>query len=1288
MVSNSDISTGYSDIRISGPLGNGVQLTKEQAACVNYKSDKKQLAVKGAAGSGKSLVLMAKAKSYMRSYAPGKKNNIVIFSHTNSLTNYVKEYLDPDGSKSEFITISTLDSYVSDIYDYMKTLNIPNFPIGRPTYNQAIFKDILSEVLKKRSEFVNHRYYRKMNEQVRDKLLNLLADEIHFIAGNGIYIDEPDRYLTIQRKGRGRTGIKREDRREVFAIYTDYVKQLSKKKYMDWDIIYIFIERHKSIIPDSFKFEHVFIDEAQDLSITLMHIAISLMKQDILIAMDANQRIYRDRWTMEELGIPTISRYLKKSFRCTKQIDDFAECLRIHNENTLELDDLSRHVSPEIEGTLPIVINYANIEQEYKYLIRIIELFLKNPDTRTAIIVRFNTEIQKWCEVLSDALIPHVVITGKRNEFKNLFRNGAYTSYSEAGILTPGVKICTIHSAKGLEFHNVIIPHFNDGKYPPSFLIRETEDTSERDDITSLYRNLSYVAMTRARANLIVSFDKYPSLYLEEIDDDLFEYYDLTNDDVISEDELEKSLEPITNLYQTSSEGCTENFGPNSSNVLTESQAKAMSTEELMDYYRGRYEYHKARSERGYSSSMYQIATMLERGIGVEKDVSAALKMYFRAAVDSEEPSIEAQCKLGSSFLTGIPGILNPNIEEAIGWFSTAANSGSVLAMKELVKCYDGTHGYRNQPALKDLLSRLGDNGDAESIKILIDLTFNTDKVAYVHWLSKLAEQGDIDSCYSLGLIYKEGKFVKKDYKTAFDYFSIAAGNGHPLAQCEIALQFFNGLGIDRDFDAGQSWLHEAICQNCPCAYGLLGKCYYMGWGVDIDYDRAKEYIHQSIRLGYEKGSQYFRELYSIQEEREYAEISYGSGLFFDDDSFPVLEHERAKKLFESASKRGSPMAKLNLAKLELGGNKKQFDDIILKNPDHAFVQHILLDVFALLKSSANNNNYDACYIICKLFDMKLFTADNAPLNDYFRYLSMAVNSGIEDAKALYVKWTLNNISELLIDQTAFEYARSLADNNPELTFYLGRCYLEGIGTSVNFEIAMKLFEKASNMGYSSDDYLLSTTYNIDSILISNKNYGYGLTFDNNSDPIKEPDKFFKIFSSSAERNESGAMLNLFKCYFNGVGITGNADKAIFWLLRSMALNNDEAYYVAYLLSRERSYRDLLPSDFSFYFNKAIELGNPAAMNDWAEKNENSNNPKVRVQAFNYYQKAASRDYPPSFYNLGYCYEMGKGVSQNKEMAYRWYKEASKYYDLPKINNGLTRVRSDLIKMGVNVNEC
>ncbi|MFN3480081.1 MAG: UvrD-helicase domain-containing protein [Thermodesulfovibrionales bacterium] len=82
----------------------------------------------------------------------------------------------------------------------------------------------------------------------------------------------------------------------------------------------------------------------------------------------------------------------------------------------------------------------------------------------------------------------------------------------------PFVRIDTIHGAKGLEFEHVFIPMVND-KYLPNRRNSLSEDDIEEE------RRLLYVAMTRARSELYISFNRYvglkksePSRFLSEIE--------------------------------------------------------------------------------------------------------------------------------------------------------------------------------------------------------------------------------------------------------------------------------------------------------------------------------------------------------------------------------------------------------------------------------------------------------------------------------------------------------------------------------------------------------------------------------------------------------------------------------------------------------------------------------------------------------------------------------------------------------------------------------------------------
>ena len=87
--------------------------------------------------------------------------------------------------------------------------------------------------------------------------------------------------------------------------------------------------------------------------------------------------------------------------------------------------------------------------------------------------------------------------------------------------------LSTIHSAKGLEWNVVFVPHLLDGLFPSDRSLGDVEELEEE-------RRLFYVACTRARSRLYLtlpsSFSSWsgwftlPSRFLAEIDPDLFSY--------------------------------------------------------------------------------------------------------------------------------------------------------------------------------------------------------------------------------------------------------------------------------------------------------------------------------------------------------------------------------------------------------------------------------------------------------------------------------------------------------------------------------------------------------------------------------------------------------------------------------------------------------------------------------------------------------------------------------------------------------------------------------------------
>lgn len=80
----------------------------------------------------------------------------------------------------------------------------------------------------------------------------------------------------------------------------------------------------------------------------------------------------------------------------------------------------------------------------------------------------------------------------------------------------PGVRITTMHRAKGLEFFAVAIPFLSDGAFPPPGALKSAVDPADREDIITQYRSLLHVAATRAKKALRVSWSGTPTKLISE----------------------------------------------------------------------------------------------------------------------------------------------------------------------------------------------------------------------------------------------------------------------------------------------------------------------------------------------------------------------------------------------------------------------------------------------------------------------------------------------------------------------------------------------------------------------------------------------------------------------------------------------------------------------------------------------------------------------------------------------------------------------------------------------------
>ncbi len=840
-----------SGIMVVGTDGYGIELTTDQVSCLSFSGAKTQLIVKGAAGSGKSVVLMSKAIKLLKSYELGMRNGIAIFTYTKSLASYAKEFLDPNDQYKGFLQICTLDSYVSEICKAMR--NQPDCPRGQ-TISQSNRENLVGKILDSRSAS-GHRFYH-FKESDRDKNIKFWISEFEWMMGRGISIDKDgeEEYQNIRRKGRGSTKrMGSEDRIEAFSLYVEYVNRLRKGKYVERMEWISFLNRHKREIPDEFRFDHVMVDEAQDLPIISMHLAISLARTDMLIAMDANQRLYNHYWQMKELGIPFTSRYLKKSFRCTKQIDEFAEALRTVNEEYLDLDDICEHITPEDEGPKPIVIRFADKETEVNVLVKIIRHMLEDKRLTIAVILRTRKEVYEWSEVLASEGIFHNIIIGGYNAWRD--DDEGSESKWEYETRSPGLKICTIHSAKGLEFHNVILPHFNSRRYPSAS--RKAEVGSSPDELVMEYRNLSYVAMTRARANLIVSFFGNPSIYLDDIFDSVEETGD---DDTDIESQLFTYVEYSNDEDMRQFTDSTFNYSGHRIKCGTISSTPRMvnrrdipsGTEAISEGYNESrdidlFELYLMRAESGDVAAMRDVAECYECGRGVAQSRRDAALWYSHC---SDRGDVECMLRYARYLLDGT--YVGLDIPKAVELLRIAGLAGIDEACRILGKIYsEGKIVPPDAVLSAEWYARSAERGDLESQIILANMykqgagPISSNPDLFRKWISAASKGGDAGAQYEFGCYLSE----HGDSEGALQLFKESADGGNNLAQLELHYYYCNGKEVDIDDAASMMWLKKAVNGTHPLAEaeyrmyevlrgGLLGEV--------ADIDRAMKYLQKA----------------------------------------------------------------------------------------------------------------------------------------------------------------------------------------------------------------------------------------------------------------------------------------------------------------------------------------------------------------------------------------------------------------------------------------------------------
>ncbi|MEH6887578.1 UvrD-helicase domain-containing protein [Priestia megaterium] len=459
-------------------------LTKEQQDIVN--NDGNEILIRGIAGSGKTLVLLKKAKQTALKY-PNEK--VAVFTYAGALSNATKLLIQRYNLTN--LEVRTFHSWAMSTYPKVMK---KRFFLTKGRDQDNFLKKAIQNL-----SSINHRFVN--NEDFFD----FLKDEIQWIKGKGI--SNLNEYLEVSRRGRGtNTRVTMNDREIIYQVFNQYNEE--KNYLLDFDDAAVVLIQNKDKILDSSKYDHIFIDEAQDLQQIQLQVLKHVAKKSFIVAADKGQKIYKTSFTWKEIGLNVTgnrTKILKDSHRSTKQIVELAASLQ-QKDNVIYDEEYVIPALPKREGPIPYLMKCETAEAQDREVIKSVKkIHEENPNCTIGILYREGAS---------------------RNSAKYRIQR----ALNEAGLTsedirmggnphTPGIKLCTFHSVKGLEFDFVFIIDLVEPTRIP--------DEDKEENYWEIERRLLYVSITRARIHLNLFTYGNALRLINELDSNLYKSFHL-----------------------------------------------------------------------------------------------------------------------------------------------------------------------------------------------------------------------------------------------------------------------------------------------------------------------------------------------------------------------------------------------------------------------------------------------------------------------------------------------------------------------------------------------------------------------------------------------------------------------------------------------------------------------------------------------------------------------------------------------------------------------------------------
>ena len=317
-------------------------------------------------------------------------------------------------------------------------------------------------------------------------------------------IDDWDAYRAASRAGRG-TPLTAVQRREVWSVFDRLVAYLRTGNVTDYQGLCRTARELVEAGEVTPGWDSVVVDEVQDLSAQALRLVAVLgggEPNGLMVLGDGGQRIFAHRTSLRATGIEVRgrARVLRINYRTTEQIRRFAD-RTLTSADDLDGDPEQRNAFRSIRsGGEPVAIAFPTAADQYDYVAEYVNECVERgvAPNEIALFARTRTQLDRAAECLH-----------KWDVKTQLLEPRSGVSPDDA------VQLVTMHRAKGLEFKMAVVIDASRDAIPNRYAMNRAGDDQDRAEFRERERQLLYVALTRARDEVLITWVGEPCEFLE-----------------------------------------------------------------------------------------------------------------------------------------------------------------------------------------------------------------------------------------------------------------------------------------------------------------------------------------------------------------------------------------------------------------------------------------------------------------------------------------------------------------------------------------------------------------------------------------------------------------------------------------------------------------------------------------------------------------------------------------------------------------------------------------------------